>query len=264
MEEQKLELESGTLVYQIGGRGPLVVLYHAFDLAAWGSVEALRCSCTVAIPQWERSALPIDAKMGFDWFESLVHALGLEQGALCAWSMAGPAAAYFAAEGSPCLSHLILVDIAGLSHSFPRLRLRDLPHVVLTRVLGRPTRGFVRVLFRDWIRSRSVDTKPLVDAMVRFLRSDAADWSPDDDNDDHHHEDGDEALGSLEDVFAKIASPTLVVTGRHSSVLGPEVARAAVDLMPNGKLIVLDGSSHAPQIENPEEFQAAVAAFLAQ
>ncbi len=254
VEERVLELKDGAVVYQIGGQGPLVVLSHALDLVAWGSVERLQLSCTVVIPEWERSSIPIEARMAFSWFEALVPELGFQSATLCVWSMAGPAAIYYATDARPHLSHLILVDVAGLGDGFPPLRLRDLPHLVLTRLLGRPTRGFVRIMWRNWVRQKSVDTKPLEEAMVRFLRSEAAAWSPRDDEDDPSE--------SLHDQLPDIKVPTLVLAGRHSSVLGPQPARAVTELIPGAELIVFEESSHALQLEEPIKFQDSVAAFV--
>ncbi len=259
MEERFLEMKDGAVVYQIGGHGPLVVLSHALDLVAWGALDQLQLSCTVVIPQWERSSIPIDARLAFDWFEALVPELGFQRAALCVWSMSGPAAIYYATDVRPRLSHLLLVDVAGLGDGIPPLRLRDIPHLVLTRLLGRPTRGFVRIMWRNWVRQKSVDTEPLVDAMLRFLRSETAAWSPYDEEDDE-----DEPEESLYDELPDIKVPTLVLAGRHSTVLGPEHALSMTQLIPNAELILFEESSHALQLEEPIKFQEAVAGFVAK
>ena len=114
MNDESLALEHGTLTYKRGGRGPLVVFSHALGPLAWGPLDRLMGSCTVAVPEWERSTVPANTMGGLGWFEALTAAMGFQRAALCAWSMAGPAAIYFAAAQPPCLSHLILVDFAGL------------------------------------------------------------------------------------------------------------------------------------------------------
>ena len=254
MKEGVLTLEEGTLAYLRGGEGPLVVFSHTLGPLAWGPLERLRESCTVAVPVWERSTIPAGARTELGWFEALATAMGFEQAALCAWSMAGPAAIHYAAEKPPRLSHLVLVDVAGLGTGFPPLRWGDVPHVVLTRLLGRPTRGFVRLMWKNWVRRKSVDTKPLEAATYRFLRAepDALQGPPDDD----------EATDALDDLLPAIEVPTLVLAGRHSPVLGPRFGRSTVAALPRGRLIVFEESSHTLQLEEPDEFQDAVAAFV--
>jgi pimeloyl-ACP methyl ester carboxylesterase len=254
MNETSLALEDGSLAYLRGGQGPLVVFSHALGPLAWGPLDRLTDSCTVAIPVWERSTVPAKTMGALGWFEALTAALGFPQAALCAWSMAGPAAIYYAAERPPSLSHLILVDVAGLGSGLPPLRLRDLPHVALTRLVGHPTRGLVRAMWKNWVRSENVDTRPLEIATYCFFRekSVALEDPTDDDEDDD----------TVMDVLPSIKVPTLVLSGRHSSVLGPRLARTAAALLPCGKLSVFEESSHALQLEEPQKFQDALAAFV--
>jgi pimeloyl-ACP methyl ester carboxylesterase len=188
------------------------------------------------------------------WFEALTAALGFERAALCAWSMAGPAAIHFAAAHPARLSRLVLVDVAGLGPGLPPLRWRDLPHLALSRLLGHPTRGVVRAMWNNWVRRGSVDTKPLEEATYRFFR-DAANAPVDPTGDD---DDADTVI----DVLPTVEVPTLVLSGRHSSVLGPRYGRAAAALLPLGEHVVLEESSHALQLEEPDEFQSALAAFV--
>jgi len=254
MQEHTITLKDGELAYRRAGEGPLVVLSHALGPVAWGSLDALTRSCSVAVPVWERSSIEIPARLAHDWFEPLVCHAGFENATLCAWSMAGPSAIEFAAERPASLTRLILVDVAGLGPDLPPLRLRDLPHFLLTQVRGRPTRGFVRIMWRNWVHRKDLDTAPLIDATCRFFRDEpgALMGPPDEDDDDE----------SLSDLLALIDVPTLVLTGRHSTVLGPEHGRAAVDTLPQGELLVFEHSSHALQLEEPARFQDVVGSFV--
>jgi pimeloyl-ACP methyl ester carboxylesterase len=252
MTEQHLPLESGQLAYQHGGSGPLVIFSHGLGPLAWGSLERLRGSCTVAIPDWERSTVPANTMRQLDWFATLANSLGFQQAALCAWSMAGPVALYFAASRPTCLSHLILVDVAGLGDGLPPLKWRDLPHLILTRLLGHPSRGFVRALWKSWTHHGTLNTKPLEDATYRFFRDKVKTLEePTDDEED-----------LLLDVLPQIEVPTLVLSGRHSTVLGPRHGRTATALLPHGQHLIFEESSHALQLEEPDKFQDALAAFV--
>ncbi len=254
MNEETLNLEDGVLTYLRGGAGPLVVFSHALGPLAWTPLDRLMRSCTVAVPAWDRSKVPPNTMGGLGWFEALTDAMGFTQAALCAWSMAGPAAIYYAAEQPPRLSHLVLVDVAGLGPDLPPLRWRDIPHLVLTQLLGHPTRGFVRSMWKNWVRQEHVDTKPLEEASYRFFRDESkapADPTGDDEDDDE-----------LIDELPAIAAPTLVLSGRHSTVMGPRHGKIAAALLPHGQHIVFEESSHALQLEERDEFQNAVAAFV--
>jgi len=254
MNDENLVLEDGTLTCLRGGKGPLVVFSHALGPLAWGSLDRLMDSCAVAVPDWERSTLPADTMGELGWFEALTAATGFERAALCAWSMAGPAAIYYAAARPACLSHLVLVDVAGLGPGLPPLRLLDLPHLFLTRLLGHPTRGLVRAMWRNWVRAAHVETRPLEEATYRFFRDQSN--LPKDPTDEDDDED------SILDVLPSVEIPALVLSGRHSTVLGPHFGRAAAALLPHGEHVVFEESSHALQLEEPEQFQDALAAFV--
>jgi len=254
MTAATLPVPTGDLAYHHAGAGPLVVLSHALGPVAWGPLDRLARSCTVAIPDWQRSTVPADTMSGLDWFEALVASLGSDSATLCAWSMAGPAAILYAATRPARLSRLVLVDVAGLGEGLPPLQLRDLAHLLLSKLRGHPTRGFVRALWRNWVHREDFDTTPLVEASYRFFRDQEgalAEPSDEDEEDD-----------AIVDALSSIEVPTLVLAGRHSTVLGPRHGKVAAALLPRSRLLVLEGSSHALQLEEPEAFQDAVAAFV--
>ena len=244
--EARLELPGGALVHRSAGAGPLVVLTHAFGGLAWGDLTALAGSCTVVVPDWEASTLDRRTQVTFAWFDPLVRSLGHGSRPACAsWSMSGPGAIWFAAEEPPALSRLILDEVAGLGE-LPPIRLRDLRHLLWMRLRGRPTRGFVRMLWRGWVWQQGLDTRELEQATLRFFRANPDAYGLGAEEDD---EDEDE---SLLDELQHIQVPTLVLAGRHSQVLGPEHGRAAVQRLPRGELVVFEESGHSLQLEEPQ------------
>src|SRR5882672_11022104 len=56
--------------------------------------------------------------------------------------------------------------------------------------------------------------------------------------------------------------PTLVVWGEEDHVLPVEHARAATELMPGSRIVVLPGVGHFPHREAPEAFASAVTDFI--
>lgn len=68
------------------------------------------------------------------------------------------------------------------------------------------------------------------------------------------------------DITARIPSircPTLVVVGRHDWITPVAASERIAGLIPGARLEVFERSGHAPQLEEPERFQAVVRDFLA-
>ena len=64
------------------------------------------------------------------------------------------------------------------------------------------------------------------------------------------------------DQLALVKAPTLILWGRHDIVTPPEAAEQFAARIPRNKLVWLETCGHAPMIECPEEFGAALNAFL--
>jgi pimeloyl-ACP methyl ester carboxylesterase len=60
-----------------------------------------------------------------------------------------------------------------------------------------------------------------------------------------------------------IQIPTLVVWGQDDAIVPVEIGRRLVALMPNARLMVIEGAAHQPHWEAPGAFHAAVIPFLA-
>lgn len=58
--------------------------------------------------------------------------------------------------------------------------------------------------------------------------------------------------------------PALVIVGRHDVICGPRWSYELDELIPDSRLVVLEGSGHLGHIEEPEAFGAAVRAFVAE
>ncbi|MHC5010787.1 MAG: alpha/beta fold hydrolase [Planctomycetota bacterium] len=62
--------------------------------------------------------------------------------------------------------------------------------------------------------------------------------------------------------LGRIASPTLVLCGRHDAITPLAHAEAMAQALPDGRLLVLENAGHLAFAEVPEPFVAAVRAFL--
>jgi pimeloyl-ACP methyl ester carboxylesterase len=66
----------------------------------------------------------------------------------------------------------------------------------------------------------------------------------------------------VRDRLAQVTRPTLLVVGREDRIVDPSQAIAAASLLPHGKLVVLEGCGHAPQIEKADVINRLVVEFL--
>ncbi len=75
--------------------------------------------------------------------------------------------------------------------------------------------------------------------------------------------DAEEGQGSLRSRLAGISCPVTVVVGEHDHPLvdqAPDLTAEVAD----GRLVVIDGAYHSPQLTHPDEWRAAVEAHLAR
>lgn len=72
------------------------------------------------------------------------------------------------------------------------------------------------------------------------------------------------ALAALDiaPLLPGIANPVLVATGEHDGATPPALGRALAARLPHGGFVELAGLGHAPHLQAPDEFLAAVAGFL--
>jgi pimeloyl-ACP methyl ester carboxylesterase len=64
------------------------------------------------------------------------------------------------------------------------------------------------------------------------------------------------------DVLTDVSVPALVVQGEADGIVRPRAADMLVDLVPGARQLRLDGVGHAPFLEDPERFDAALAEFV--
>jgi len=66
----------------------------------------------------------------------------------------------------------------------------------------------------------------------------------------------------VRDLLPRLTQPTLLVVGREDHIVNPQQATEAARLLPRGKLVVLPGCGHAPQIEAAGTINRLVTEFL--
>ncbi len=66
----------------------------------------------------------------------------------------------------------------------------------------------------------------------------------------------------IEDVLPHITAPTLVVRGEHDPIVPQRWADEATRLLPNGRLVVLEGASHTITNTRPQQLVEVALPFL--
>jgi pimeloyl-ACP methyl ester carboxylesterase len=66
----------------------------------------------------------------------------------------------------------------------------------------------------------------------------------------------------VRDRLAQVTQATLLVVGSEDRIVDPRQAITAAGLLPRGRLVVLQGCGHAPQIEQADVINRLVVEFL--
>ena len=66
----------------------------------------------------------------------------------------------------------------------------------------------------------------------------------------------------LRDRLPGIEAPALVFGGRHDVFVPFAIAEAAVELLPNARLVACEGSGHGPPVEEPDLYLSELRAYL--
>jgi len=255
------------------GDGPAMVLLHADgenrrdwrwvlpDLATRHRVVA------PDLPGFGGTGRPSDCSPEF--YERFVHefidVLGMDSAVLVGNSLGGLAALRTALHSPERVSALCLVASSGLGLEVsPALRMLTLSGVGDAATgwgrspIGAAQRSLLRapLLFgqptrvpRSWLAEqyRLALLPGFLDTTLASLRGLL-----------DRHGQRQVLVGDL----SRLPMPTLFVWGDRDRVVPVRQAKAAVHRVPRGRLAVLAGTGHLPQVEQPERFAAAVSRFV--
>jgi 3-oxoadipate enol-lactonase len=260
------EVDGVRLHYLDAGQGdgtPLVLL-HAFPLHAgmWApQVEALSGDRRVVAPDllgfggteapetMFRYTMPGYA----DLVAGLLDRLGLDRVVLAGLSMGGYVAFAFLRQYPDRVAGLILADTRPGADTTQVYERRTDQQDQVARI---GTTALIETLLAGLLCDHTRNERPEVVEQVRQLMANPAAGY----------------IGALEAMkhrpdaeaeLAAIAVPTLVVVGEDDGLSPPDVARDMQERIPGARLAVLPRAGHLSNVEAPEEFNAAVAAFLA-
>ncbi len=274
-EHQRWVQVAGRAVNVIdAGEGPPVVLVHGLS-ANWQNwlqvIPALVAAGYRAIafdlPGFGHSEMPVEpiSIPGYARaVDGVLRGVGVEgPAAVVGSSMGGFIAAELAISHPERVERLVLVSAAALWNE----RLRARPLVVASRV----SRFYAPLIVSGWhviarlprlrheaLRSAGLRNTSAVSAPLAYeLLSGAGKPA------------FVEALQALYDMrirdrLPEIACPTLVVWGADDPLVPLKHAFEYEELIPHARVVVFRGTGHAPMLEQPERFDAALLEFLAE
>lgn len=256
-------------VYETGNPdGPPIVFIHGFAMShlAWQPQFAGLLADDFRLVALDlrghgASGKPLEAKHYTNsraWGEDLaavIRAKSLDRPVLVGWSYGGYVMAdYLRAFGDETLSGLVFVGSASklgteeaksyLSDEFQEWLRPVLSDDLETRIAA--TRAFVAMLTARPM-SREDHEVTLSAAMVVPAKVRRAMFGRESDNDD---------------VLAEIEVPTLVLQGSADRIVAVRSAEHMADIVPDARLLVLDGLGHAPHLDDPERFNRELAGFV--
>ncbi|HVA62062.1 MAG TPA: alpha/beta fold hydrolase [Mycobacteriales bacterium] len=251
------------LYHRDTGSGPALVLLHAFPLssAMWlAQREALNATHRVITPDqrgFGGSPLgeePPSLDLVADDLAALLDAKDLGSVVLGGLSMGGYVAMAFLRRHPDRVRGLVLADTKA-GPDTPKVRANR--ERIAEQVIDDASL-LIEEVFPTLLGPTSVASRPLVlgrvKALVQAAPPVAVAWAQ-------------RAMAARPDSFATlraVAVPTLVVVGEEDTLAPPAEARAMADAVPRGRLVALPGAGHLSAVEAPEEFNAALAGFLAE
>ena len=286
LEQGTVQCGRVTLHHTFGGRGSPLLLVHGLGSAGYMewrfNLARLARRHTVYapdLPGFGRSEKPAGVRYSIPFFaRTLVRymqELKLRSAAVVGTSLGGGVALELALHHARRVRKLVLVDSVGLGR--PRLR-PQYPLLALPGLgeLGMRTaqRGLrvapAQVVRRVAARMAGADAdvdKLLDDAYVEDLRElFAAEGYPEAYLATVRSLLSLPALARTFDVssrLARVEMPVLLIWGGNDPIVPVENATRAHRLLPDSRLVVLEGAGHTPQAERPDEFNRAVLDFLA-
>ncbi len=254
MRSKGVVLKDNIVVHYLeAGQGPVLVLVHGLGSSSevWrDSIRYLARGYRVValdLPGYGKSDKPrSDYSIEYHAaaLNDFIDALGAGKVALVGNSMGGWISAITALNHPEKVSHLILVDSAGL-------RRDKFPSINLNPSTKEEMRALLLALFADksFVTEKLVndqweyrkDIRSTVQATLESLKT---------------------KLPLLDDRLKNIKVPALIIWGREDTLTPLAYAERFAKGIPGSKLVVIDSAGHIPQVEQPAAFYRAVKGFV--
>jgi len=247
---------------QSTGTGPIVVLLHAFPLnsSMWepqlaGSGDQFRILAPRLYDLNPRDDRPLNSVDDMaDAVADLLDQQSIREPVIVGGlSMGGYVALAFARRHAHRLRGLILADTkAGNDDAAGRANRERAIGVVQQQGVG----ALINEMMPKMISPASAQNQP---QLAERIRSIALQQSP---------EEVVAAIAAMRDrpdsteLLGKITVPTLVIVGANDALTPPALSEAMARAIPNATLKVITGAGHMSNLEQPAEFNSAVASFV--
>lgn len=243
LERTRTRLDGFHLHALHAGAGDPVVLLHGLSGShRWWrfTVPALRTSHRVHLPEMvgfggtgRASRQPAIAEMAglmVRWLD----ALDVERTDFIGHSMGGQVGIHLAARWPDRIRRLVLVSAAGVPRPLSPVKLAELGGELLSvPAWGRPS--FLATIAADAVRT---GPRTLARAVLHILTDD------------------------VRPLLSRVRAPTLLVWGAHDPLTPVADGRLMLELLPRGRLVVIEDASHNPMADRPERFNREVLSFL--
>jgi len=176
--------------------------------------------------------------------KEFIDALGESKVAIVGNSMGGWIAAVYTLNNPEKVTHLILVDSAGLyRETYPPVSLnpstKEEQKTLLLAVYADPSRVTEKIINDQWEYRR--DIRATVQATLDSLKT---------------------RMPLLDGRLTDIKIPTLIIWGKQDTLIPLEFAGQFAKGIPRSKLVVIDKAGHLSQAEQPRAFCRTVKRFV--
>ena len=261
-DNQYVTVDGHRLRYIEAGSGPPVIFQAGlgFDASSDQFLPAMRLLAdryrVIGLDRfgWGLSDRPATGYSFEAWTAMTVgfmDALSIDRAALVGHTLGGWIAALVAHQHPERMTHLILVNTAGLNATAPtpaqeyKVPDRDGLRASLERTFAGAVEITEAMVDEQVSRAGQPGAAEAYTEILRYVNDAAvrkAFWLP--------------------DRLADIQVPALVVWGADDRIIGPEHGEQAAELLPNGSLVLVERGGHIPPAHKPEEFAAIVREFL--
>jgi 3-oxoadipate enol-lactonase len=247
---------SAGLFYEVSGSGHPVVFIHAFsvDRRMW-ELQVAEFESRFRVIRYDlrghgRSVAPTEPYTGYDDLRALLDTLGISRATVVGLSAGAEVATNFAIAYPDRAAGLVLAAPGLGGYSTP-----PLPWV--TPVFEAAAAGDVERAAKLWAKTPIMALRTNMDAtetVTALVMDNSRLWS---------YQRTEQPLSPpAVDRLAEIACPALIIVGEEDLPHIKDIARLLSDNVGTAALVTIPGAGHFPNLDRPELFNGAVAAFL--
>ena len=250
--------------YFVSGEGEAIVLIHGhpFDHTMWQpQIHAFSEKYRVIVPDlrgYGKSSLPETGTTRFEDYATdvigLLNALGVDTFHVAGLSMGGQLAMECYRQAPSRVRSIILADtFAGLDTPEGKKARNDGADRMEREGMG----GYANESIHKMIKAGHVTTMPAIAAHVMRMMTNTLPKAA-----ATAMRARSERIDYLTEVLPKINVPVLILVGRQDEFTPVTKAEEMHAALPDSQLVVIEDAGHMPNLEQPDEFNEIMLAFL--